>query len=328
MNYLKNKKYLLILITIALIHILLLNHIFNPIKINSSINLIKNEYLFQKENYISNNYDSKLNIKILFSPSKNLEKKLTKLTKKQKKPKCIFYQISENELKNYTLPFTNKVYKSQHPHFKGILHDKFCILNDNVIWTGSLNPTSQGFYKNNNNVLIINSKKISENYLNEYNNIRSNKNKKTPYPIIFNNDTIIENYFCPRDNCTKQILKILNKAKKNIYFMSFSFTDEEISNNLIKLSQNIYIEGIMEKKRINLPYNKYKQMSPFIKIYLDHNPYTMHNKIFIIDENTTITGSFNPTHSANNINFENILIIHNKKISKIFLKEYFLLTKE
>jgi phosphatidylserine/phosphatidylglycerophosphate/cardiolipin synthase-like enzyme len=52
----------------------------------------------------------------------------------------------------------------------------------------------------------------------------------------------------------------------------------------------------------------------------------MHHKVFIIDNNTIITGSFNPSKAANEKNDENILIINNKDIAKRFLEEFDYLT--
>ena len=40
----------------------------------------------------------------------------------------------------------------------------------------------------------------------------------------------------------------------------------------------------------------------------------MHNKIYIIDDRTLITGSANISNYSENFNLENIIIINNKKI--------------
>ena len=44
--------------------------------------------------------------------------------------------------------------------------------------------------------------------------------------------------------------------------------------------------------------------------------------MFIIDNETVVTGSFNPTLSGDTRNDENILIIHDKEIAKEFLEEF------
>ena len=48
----------------------------------------------------------------------------------------------------------------------------------------------------------------------------------------------------------------------------------------------------------------------------------MHHKVFIIDNETIATGSFNPTLSADTKNDENLLIMHDKKIADAFMKEF------
>ncbi|HDJ96691.1 MAG TPA: phospholipase, partial [Candidatus Aenigmarchaeota archaeon] len=45
-------------------------------------------------------------------------------------------------------------------------------------------------------------------------------------------------------------------------------------------------------------------------------------KFFIIDNETVITGSANPTKAGYKRNDENLLIIHNKDLAKIYAKEF------
>ena len=54
----------------------------------------------------------------------------------------------------------------------------------------------------------------------------------------------------------------------------------------------------------------------------------MHHKVFIIDNRTVITGSFNPTKNGDTRNDENILIIHDEKIAGKYLEEFNELNKE
>jgi len=48
----------------------------------------------------------------------------------------------------------------------------------------------------------------------------------------------------------------------------------------------------------------------------------MHHKVFIIDNETVATGSYNPTESGNSRNDENLLIIHDKEIASAYLEEF------
>lgn len=138
----------------------------------------------------------------------------------------------------------------------------------------------------------------------------------------------IEVYFCQVDNCQQEVISELQHAKYNIYFMTFSFTDDDIGNFLIeKHNQGVDIKGIFEKSQISKysEYEKLKQNN--ITVILDNNKYYMHHKVFIIDNSTVITGSYNPTRSGNEKNDENLVIIHDKSIANEYLKEFIRLWK-
>ena len=48
----------------------------------------------------------------------------------------------------------------------------------------------------------------------------------------------------------------------------------------------------------------------------------MHHKVFIIDNQTVETGSFNPTKGADSVNDENILIMHDEDVTQMYLREF------
>ncbi len=255
---------------------------------------------------------------VFFCPKTNCSNEFVKLTKNSE-VKCAFYDLNLKEIKD------NVDELIIHKRKSGLMHNKFCIINNSIIWTGSMNPTLNGNYKNNNNVLIIESDYLAKNYLDEFKELDYEvygKGSKVKYPTIVLNNKILNNYFCPEDNCQEKVLNELKKAKESIYFMTFSFTDQDIAQLLIEKSKDIEVKGVMEKKRINMKYNKFKFMNSSFEVFLDSNPHTLHHKTFIIDNNTVITGSYNPTGSGNKINDENIIIIREKEIVKKFLKEF------
>lgn len=206
---------------------------------------------------------------------------------------------------------------------RGLMHNKFCIIDDNLVMTGSYNPT-----KNNddNNIVIINSYELSQNYEDEFNELRngiSSGGKQTKNPLVKINNITIENYFCPEDSCAEKVNEELISAKNNIYFMAYSFTHPMLATTLVlKSKENITIKGIMEKSQNN-QYSKYDLFTyQGLDVIWDNKPWLMHHKVFIIDNETVITGSFNPTKNADGDNDENILIIHDKRIAGLFLEEF------
>ena len=214
---------------------------------------------------------------------------------------------------------------------KGLMHDKFYILTgvngtDYVI-TGSTNPTANDFRKNDNNVVIISSPTLVGNYRDEFNEIKSGaEGRKTQDTKIIFNGFEIENYFCPEDRCEAQVLEEIGSANESIRFMAFSFTSDVIGSAIAKKArEGVLVRGIFDKSQVsaNGKYSEYgKLYKAGIDVAIEQNPGKLHHKVFIIDDRTVITGSYNPTGSGNTRNDENILIIHDNSAAGIFTGEF------
>ena len=161
---------------------------------------------------------------------------------------------------------------------------------------------------------------IVENYLDELEELKSNSSSKTTTTKIVLNTTIVENYFCPEDDCIKMLQQKLNSANKSVYFATYSFTHPKIANELIiKNSEGVKVKGIIETS------GKYSQLQPLQQHNIaikDGNKKLLHHKFFIIDNEIVITGSFNPTRNGDTRNDENILIIHSEEIAYLYKNEF------
>jgi phosphatidylserine/phosphatidylglycerophosphate/cardiolipin synthase-like enzyme len=267
-------------------------------------------------------------IEVFFCPQTNCSAEFWK-TAENSEAKCAFYDIDLNEFGKLDSPIVerenNVKGKVINDSNFGLMHDKFCSINRTIAWTGSFNPTYNDNYRNDNNAVIIHSRYIAENYFEEYEEMRNEifgRGAETRYKKVIVNGTLVENYFCPEDKCKERIIETINLAEKNIHFLAFTFTDGEIANALISKSRSIEVKGVMEKRSAFTNYSRFLQMNRSFPVLTDGNKYTMHNKVFIIDNSTTITGSFNPTKSADEKNDENIIIIHDKTIAEKYEKEF------
>jgi len=206
------------------------------------------------------------------------------------------------------------------------MHNKFCIVDNKIVTTGSMNPTVNGDTRNNNNLLIIHSELLAKNYEDEFSELWSGvfgKGDNVLTPEIELNEIKIKNYFCPEDKCADKVVKELTKAQESIYFMTFSFTHDTIGDTIIdKFNTGVKVKGVFEARSKSKYSEHIKFNASGIDIKFDKNPGTMHHKVFIIDEKTTITGSFNPSNNADKNNDENIIIIEDKTIAKKFLQEF------
>ncbi|MBU0456658.1 MAG: phospholipase D-like domain-containing protein [Nanoarchaeota archaeon] len=312
---------------------------FSDFDLNTLTGLITLEPKEQTINtYVQDNGD----IQTYFCPRDDCETALTSfIDSAEQSIDCALFDIGlesvQNKLleKEKTIPVrivTDNDYlkKFNHSFVKadkwGLMHNKFCIIDKNKISTGSMNPTNNGAHKNNNNLLLISSKVLASNYQDEFDEMWNGtfkKGNKILNPSISINNIDIKNYFCPEDKCADRVKEELKKAERSIYFMTFSFTHEGIANILLmKNLDNLTINGVMETRQIS-EYSQFERLNNNgIEVFKDGNKNNMHHKVFIIDEKTVITGSFNPTGGGDSNNDENILIIEDEEIAGLFINEF------
>lgn len=214
----------------------------------------------------------------------------------------------------------------------GLMHNKFCVIDGKKVSTGSMNPTNNCAHKNNNNLLLIESDILAGNYEAEFQEMWNGTFKKGDSvlnPQVSLGNITISSYFCPEDNCAERVKAELEKAENTIYFMAFSLTHEGIANILLLRNlDGVTIKGVMEARQIT-QYSKFWNLKyQNVDVVKDGNPQNMHHKVFVIDGETVITGSFNPTEGGDQRNDENILIIKNKDIAQKFIEEYEYVRKE
>ena len=207
-----------------------------------------------------------------------------------------------------------------------LTHNKFCIIDNKIISTGSFNPTHRGNFVNNNNLVIIDSKLLAKNYEDEFRELwhyEFSGGSKVLYPVIETNMGSVENYFCPEDQCKNNVVRVLNSANKSIKFMTFSHTHDDIGDVLVKKHlEGIDVRGVFEKSQNNA-WCEYDKLEKYgLNIKWDSNKANMHHKVFIVDDKIVITGSFNPTSNGDTNNDENVLILHNKDIAKQYVEEF------
>lgn len=215
---------------------------------------------------------------------------------------------------------------------ESLMHHKFCLIDEEIVWTGSFNPTSKGSFKENNNVVIIKSRALAAEFMKEFEKLWEGKPSSSTnfsHSQISLNGAQAEAYFSLHDNPEEAIVRELEKAKESIHFALFTFTSPEIAHALIhKFAENVEVKGIMEKEQ-DSSFSRYRSLKKLrMPVEQDGNFYFMHHKFFIIDKKIVITGSFNPTWRANYQNRENLLIIQSSSLAAQYEEEFTRLWKE
>jgi phosphatidylserine/phosphatidylglycerophosphate/cardiolipin synthase-like enzyme len=214
---------------------------------------------------------------------------------------------------------------------EGLMHHKFAIIDRSEVWTGSMNYTVGGCYRDNNNLLRIQSARLAEDYLVEFeqmfveDHFGSRKEAITPNPAVTLNDSLLEAYFSPQDGTLAHILKVVSGATESIDFLAYSFTSDKLADALIeRLGAGVKVRGVFDKDQYhsNEGTEFDRLLAAGIDVRLDGNPRLMHHKVIIIDQEIVVTGSYNFSNNAENNNDENTLIIHNQEIAAQYLAEF------
>ncbi len=211
-----------------------------------------------------------------------------------------------------------------------LMHHKFIVIDGRWVWTGSMNWTLNGVYRNNNDLVIIDSVDMAENYLVEFEEMYQDDRfgelslADTPYPFLVVGEAAVETAFSPDDNVAARIQRSLDRAERQIEIMAFVFTSDPLTEAVLAAHQRgVQVRGVFEAARIgDLGSDVERLRAAGLPIRLDTNPNTMHHKAILIDGRVVITGSYNFTRSAEERNDENLLIIDSEKINRVYLDQF------
>ncbi|HEX2620792.1 MAG TPA: phospholipase D-like domain-containing protein, partial [Phototrophicaceae bacterium] len=146
------------------------------------------------------------------------------------------------------------------------MHDKIMIMDSTVVWMGSTNWTINDVYRNNNNLLMLRSKRAVDTYQAEFNEMfeQNSFGPRSPSANTANyvQDGIpIQIFFASENPVMQAIITEVGGAQSKIRFMAFSFTYTDLGNALInKAKQGVNIEGVFENTGSNTAASELKSL--------------------------------------------------------------------
>ena len=212
----------------------------------------------------------------------------------------------------------------------GLMHNKFVIIDQRTVWTGSLNLTVNGSYRNNNNLLVVHSAQAAAAFQAEFEEMFERKQfgKRSPddgtVTLDFDGGEVSIIFAAEADEIGALTAEIA-QAERSIRFMTFVFSLEELAQAMLLQAENFdfTVEGIFEERNSTANWSQLPALHcAGAKVRQDGNRYILHHKVIIIDEDTVITGSFNFSSSAAERNDENIVIVRNAAIAGLYLDEW------
>jgi phosphatidylserine/phosphatidylglycerophosphate/cardiolipin synthase-like enzyme len=210
-----------------------------------------------------------------------------------------------------------------------LMHDKFMILDSTTVWTGSWNYTVNDTYRNNNHALALRSQRAVAAYQAEFDEMFTSNRFGPRSPqgnsVSFTQDGVpIQIYFPSEDKVASVIVNTLKGSRQSIKFMAFSFTLSDLSTAIReRASSGVTVQGIFESRGSE---TQFSQLTPLfcagLDVRQDGNRFVLHHKVFIIDDETVIAGSYNFSSSASDDNDENMFIIKDRDLTAQYVAEF------
>jgi phosphatidylserine/phosphatidylglycerophosphate/cardiolipin synthase-like enzyme len=207
-----------------------------------------------------------------------------------------------------------------------IFHQKFIVRDyrgraktGSAVLSGSANFTVTDCHRNLNHVVVFHDARICREYAGEFERIRAGRFGREEHgdvPRTYNLDGVpVKVLFAPDHTPELEIMKQMLKAQKRVDFAIFTFAGSSgIDDAMIALAAaGRTITGALDPGQGAQTWAATHGLDK-AGISLFFPPRTpafgkLHHKLMVIDETTTIAGSFNYTAPANEYNDENIFVI-------------------
>ena len=210
-----------------------------------------------------------------------------------------------------------------------LMHNKFWIFDQQIVWTGSTNITVNGIFKQNNNVVVMRSPEMAFIFEREFQEMwggqfgpRAPSTLNNQWAIL--DGTPIQVLFSPEDNAISNLIALVNDAQTSIRFLAFSFTDYPLAQSMIdRAKAGVDVKGVFETFGSNGTRSELRTMwCANLPVRQDGNGSFLHDKIIIVDNSIVVTGSLNYSSNADESNEENVVILDNAEIAALYLQEF------
>ena len=220
------------------------------------------------------------------------------------------------------------VHASRKPlNFKGdIMHHKFIVADQRVVWMGSTNLSDSGTGGYNANLVVVFDNEdigrwFTEEFhqmweLKRYHNEKHGTGEKRS--VRLDDKTTVDVYFSPQDRpIEKAVRPLLQKATNRIDIAVFFLTNKGIAGDLIKAHRRgVKIRVLLDATSAKNGYTKHEILrAAGIPVKIENWGGKMHMKSAVIDDEHVVAGSMNWTSAGDRSNDENTAIIHSKAIA-------------
>jgi len=138
------------------------------------------------------------------------------------------------------------------------------------------------------------------------------------------NPRLIAVSFSRYEDTRSLLINWISRANKSIYVMVMCITADELADSLIDAyNRGINVTIIIDDMYKTSKGSDYEEiLNAGIDIRSDNSWRLMHHKVMIIDGYIIVTGSYNWSASAEDKNWENIVILRSQSLANYYLEEF------
>jgi len=146
----------------------------------------------------------------------------------------------------------------------------------------------------------------------------------TAAPMTTLDSCRIASYFSPDGGCEDAIVGVIDDTRRTLDCAIYTFTSREIAQALIRAHERgVSVRIINDRVQASDKYAKKRYLEKSgVPIRTHIGGGIFHNKFLVADSITIITGSYNWTASANESNYENIVIIESPALAKTYEEQF------
>jgi hypothetical protein len=228
------------------------------------------------------------------------------------------------------------------------MHNKFIIgdadfAESAFVLTGSTNLTTGQLVSDLNNAIVFEDQSLARAYELEFEEMwgsegmtpdaanskfGADKTWNTPVNFLIGGSEV-ELYFSPTDGTNAAILEEIEGANADFEFALLTLTRDDLGAAIVELNQSFFVSPVGVIEQINTTGSEFDNLiSNGVQVYAHDLSGDCHHKYAIVDHSEpgtdplVITGSHNWSSSAESVNDENTVIVHDARVANLYHQEF------
>lgn len=228
------------------------------------------------------------------------------------------------------------------------MHNKFIVgdadyAESAFVLTGSTNLTTGQLVSDLNNAIVFEDQSLARAYELEFEEMwgsegmtpdaanskfGADKTWNTPVDFLVGGSPV-ELYFSPSDGTNAAILAEIEAANADFEFALLTLTRDDLGSAIVELNQSFFVSPVGVIEQVNTTGSEFDNLiSNGVQVYAHDLSGDCHHKYAVVDHSEVgsdplvITGSHNWSSSAESVNDENTVIVHDARVANLYHQEF------